>query len=496
MGQDEKPVASGATPVAVDGGYGWVVVAASFLAYFIADGWAYSFGVIYPVLIEQFGDSKGKTAIIGALLYGVPLLVSPLVCALTAVYGCRAIAIAGGITMGVSFVISAFATSVDFLCLSTGILASLGLSMTYIPSLFIVTYYFEKRRALAIGLAVTGSGLGAFAVPPLLEFLIHVYTWRGAMLILGGFCFNIVVAGLLFRPLPLNMDDKNTESNDNIPDRRHLRLGGGHVVLPRMHASNSAVRNRCSSLNALPTQESGAPLTTISLSAIPVNSGDLNVSSIGEEHQLLDKSNVLGVDHTISSPDLYHSALRSKENEPLRPTQESSVAKIATETCVIFRNMMDRSLASNWPFLLFCASSFITYLWIGIPLVYLVDKSLLFGIKPRDAAFLLSVIGIVRTVGQIIFGIVGDLPQVSSTLLYGIAMICCGIATALVPVFTSYGAMCFYCSVYGFAFSACYTLQMIMVVDYVGLTKATNAFGLSQLAQGVATMLGTPVAGR
>ena len=84
-------------PLALDGGYGWVVVAAAFVAYFIADGWAYSFGIIYPVLIDQFEDSKGKTAIIGALLYGVPLLISPLVCALVAVYGCKIITIIGGL---------------------------------------------------------------------------------------------------------------------------------------------------------------------------------------------------------------------------------------------------------------------------------------------------------------------------------------------------------------------------------------------------------------
>ena len=96
--EDSKPTKpETAAPVALDGGYGWVIVAASFLAYFIADGWAYSFGIFYPEILQVFNEGKGKTALIGALLYGVPLLVSPLICALTTIYGCRKVAIAGGI---------------------------------------------------------------------------------------------------------------------------------------------------------------------------------------------------------------------------------------------------------------------------------------------------------------------------------------------------------------------------------------------------------------
>ena len=119
--------------------------------------------------------------------------------------------------MGISFILSAYATSVGFLCLSAGFLVSIGLAMTYVPTIFIVTYYFEKRRGLALALACTGSGLGAFAFPPLLQYLMTEYSWRGTLLIFGGISFNITAAGLLYRPVEMKMkqrDDKEKQINE------------------------------------------------------------------------------------------------------------------------------------------------------------------------------------------------------------------------------------------------------------------------------------------
>ena len=43
---------------APDGGYGWVVVAASFLVNMIADGVTFSFGVMFDEFQGEFGSTK------------------------------------------------------------------------------------------------------------------------------------------------------------------------------------------------------------------------------------------------------------------------------------------------------------------------------------------------------------------------------------------------------------------------------------------------------
>ncbi len=474
---------SARTPVALDGGYGWTVVAASFLAYFIADGWAYSFGIFYPDLLDVFNEGKGKTALIGALLYGVPLLVSPVICALTTVYGCQKVAITGGLVTGVSFILSSMATSVDFLCLTTGVISSIGLAMTYIPSLLIVTFYFEKHRGLATGLAVTGSGLGAFAFPPFVEYLLSQYAWRGTLLIIGAICFNIIVAGALFRPLSLDANSaKHTDSHEDSDNKVLLQVKPGEVVLPQLHEVHP--NQTSTSLNDISmTQDEDKSMTFLS-------AGNKSAHPIGHNtHHKLTRT-------AQSCPNVYSSQvwMDSVSSVP-NQAKAKSLNIFWSELQMIVRSMMDKSLLNVWQYLVFCAASFFLFLWAGVPYVYLVDEAILQGISEHKAAFLLSTIGISRTVGQVILGILGDQSKVNTTQLYASCITVAGLATILVPACTTYETLCLYCVVFGFTISVTYCITMMLLVDIVGLHRATNAFGLLQLVMGISTLLGTPVAG-
>ena len=66
-------------PLPPDGGWGWVVVAASFLCNLIVDGIAYTFGVLLPALASHYQSDLTSTAWVGSLLCGVYMLSGPLV---------------------------------------------------------------------------------------------------------------------------------------------------------------------------------------------------------------------------------------------------------------------------------------------------------------------------------------------------------------------------------------------------------------------------------
>ena len=82
-----------------------------------------------------------------------------------------------------------------------GIISGFGLSLCYVAAIVIVAYYFEKRRSLATGFAVCGSGIGTFIFAPLTQYLIETYGWRGTTLIVAGLFLNMSVCGALMRDI-------------------------------------------------------------------------------------------------------------------------------------------------------------------------------------------------------------------------------------------------------------------------------------------------------
>ncbi|VDO94581.1 unnamed protein product [Soboliphyme baturini] len=192
-------------PVPPDGGWGWVIVAASFLANMVVDGIAYSFGILFPEFHAYFGKAKQETAWIGSLLTGVYMLIAgeevsynelqyndftlnrvivlgPFVSGLVNKFGAKAVMIAGSLIACLGFVISVFVRSLPLMMLFYGICGGVGFGFIYLPACVYVGYYFEKKRALATGIAVAGSGLGT-------------------LLILAGIIANCAVFGCLMRPL-------------------------------------------------------------------------------------------------------------------------------------------------------------------------------------------------------------------------------------------------------------------------------------------------------
>ena len=78
----KKPVTTTVpTNIAVppDGGWGWVVVAASFFCNFVVDGITYSFGIFLSVLVDDLKESKAKVSLIISLMSGCYLIAGMIV---------------------------------------------------------------------------------------------------------------------------------------------------------------------------------------------------------------------------------------------------------------------------------------------------------------------------------------------------------------------------------------------------------------------------------
>ncbi|KAI0239773.1 Monocarboxylate transporter 12 [Lamellibrachia satsuma] len=112
----------------------------------------------------------------------------------------RRVVICGGLICTTGFVLSAYATSVEFLYFSYGFLVGVGGSLAYSPSIVAVSQHFVKKRAFAVGVCFAGSGVGAFVLPPVVRLALTCYGLDGTFLIMAGIFFNLCVCGMLYRP--------------------------------------------------------------------------------------------------------------------------------------------------------------------------------------------------------------------------------------------------------------------------------------------------------
>ena len=110
--------------------------------------------------------------------------------------------------------------------------------------------------------------------------------------------------------------------------------------------------------------------------------------------------------------------------------------------------------------------------------------------RSSDATFLLSIIGILNTFGEVIIGWLGDQSWMNLNILYAFSMIICGLSTALVPFLTDYYALSAMAGLYGLCISANYALTSPILVNFVSLEQFSNAYGLLLLVQGISNLIG------
>jgi len=200
-----------------DGGWGWVVVFASFMCNFIVDGIATSFGVILAPIIGSFDSNRSTVSWIGSLLIGVYNLSGPIVSLLVKRFGHRAVSITGAIVSCIALLLSTLSTNIFVLMIVYGVIGGFGFGMIYLPAVVIVGDYFDSKRSLATGIAVCGSGIGSFVLPPLANHILSYFgSWTSVILTFAVMSLSCTVFGCLMKPLDLAVD-KEEEEEDPSP---------------------------------------------------------------------------------------------------------------------------------------------------------------------------------------------------------------------------------------------------------------------------------------
>ena len=198
---------------APDGGYGWVIVAVAYTISMIADGIGYTFGIMVPHIVELYGCSTSSAVFVGSLNLGVFSLIGIIVFALTNIISCRSIIVSGGVLTAVALIACIFVPNIMYLTVLYGLVAGIGLGLAYLPVMVSVNLYFDKKRALAQSITMSGSCLGFLLWAPVLNIVIEYYQLNGGFITTAIMSLVCSLLGLLVKPL---LPSQVVEGKDNV----------------------------------------------------------------------------------------------------------------------------------------------------------------------------------------------------------------------------------------------------------------------------------------
>ncbi|MBN1855919.1 MAG: MFS transporter [Dehalococcoidia bacterium] len=173
--------------------YGWLVLAAAFIVMLLGYAMRNTFTVFYPVIVQDFGWTRGVTAI----MYSLTLLsygfVAPVAGGLVDRFNPKFTLAAGSLIVGSGIALCSMATEVWHFYLLYGVVVAIGLSFIGVtPLSAIITNWFPKRKGFVFGLLGAGFGVSLVSAP-VFQYLISRFGWQTAYVIIGAAATIIIM---------------------------------------------------------------------------------------------------------------------------------------------------------------------------------------------------------------------------------------------------------------------------------------------------------------
>ncbi|KZC11902.1 Iron-sulfur cluster assembly enzyme ISCU, mitochondrial [Dufourea novaeangliae] len=434
-----------------DGGWGWLVLLASVMVNLLIPGTVKSFGVLFVEFLEVFDASPAAAAWIPALsqLY-IIFVVGPLSSVLSVKYSYRTVTLIGGTFAAVGMMLSYFADSVAFLCISYGVLVGIGAGLAFPPTVYIVTSYFVRLRGLANGLCISGSALGSIFLPPILGVLLREYGYRGAVLIMGAVTLNVWASALLYEPVEKHMVPAATssESNDNCD------LEAAAVVAPVMITSPVDEKKSNHVISSEDTNEKAAPIVPKSASSVAL--------------EYYKNTPVQGRTRKINDEE--------KQQQQENKFFDFSLLKDPIYLVILISNSTNAVSYTNF-------------------VILLPAYAISLGFDKNMSSLLLSTVSILDLIGRIGGSALSDVSIMPKHWYFVGGLFISGISLAILPIATTYTMLSVYCGIFGLASGIYVGITAVIMADMLGTEKLTSSYGISLFVNGIIQLVGPPICG-
>ena len=169
----------------IDSPRAWLVATSAFFSAFVGFGVSYTFGVFMRPIGVSFDCSHAVMTTLFSTLSVLSFFLAPLTGELADRIGPRYVVGAGALLMGAGLLISARVQTFPLLFVTYGGLVGTAMACIYVPSIAAVGEWFKKYRDIALGISISGIGVGTLVAAPLAAHLTARMGWRSAFEVFG-----------------------------------------------------------------------------------------------------------------------------------------------------------------------------------------------------------------------------------------------------------------------------------------------------------------------
>lgn len=166
----------------------------------------------FPEIIKEFGWTNGEVVKPNSYYFIIIALFAPIVGILMTKFNPKTLMFFGVSLATISLgLLSKMSSYLQFF----GIYIALSIAITFsglIPSMVIISNWFNQKRGIAVGILLLGSSFGGIIYPQFAKYLMPIYGWRNALL-------GVTILGAILSYLPLIFikNKPNFDFNKEIP---------------------------------------------------------------------------------------------------------------------------------------------------------------------------------------------------------------------------------------------------------------------------------------
>ncbi|XP_064615707.1 monocarboxylate transporter 13-like [Liolophura sinensis] len=485
----ERTDAKERRPVALspDTGSAWIVAFASMMNIFLQVGLYRSLGIFVVNLIEIYDAPTAKVSLIFtcvAIGFGATSIL--FICGFGDIFHERALVAAATFLAFVGHIVTFFSTRIEHIY-AMGFCTGAAIQIAMACGLSLAGRYYDKRRTVASGIVMGGVSLGVLVFPPVLQWLLDEYTYRGTALISAGLNLNSLVCCSLMMPAPRDVGPQKVS-----PEQNDCGL--------RPAAGLSKFKDK--------TTESDLPTTaTVSVLDLKPNH-DTAQSFAANAHS--NPAFVTEMEDFVSESQREVTQISRKEN-----TSEDRRSEGCFEVFVIavrrfsLKDTTDRpanvsvwktlfpsvSLLKSPALLFFQIFVFCSTLCSECVVQFYPAFTRELGMSEYQSAFLLSMAGVGDLLSRVGLGLLGDYNFIARYKLVMIPQFILGTTCFLSRFATEFWSQGIFAVIIGLTYGTGYAFRAVILIDFFGLQKLNRLLGMSNFVTGLGFAAGSPLMG-